>query len=109
MTAGIARLAIASTFLASTIFASTIFASVLPASAADYGVRRMRADVPHFNWNYKHMYGPAYQWPDGTMARPDAVIAEPGLQPIGLYLGHYPYCLYGAATYRAQGGRWPCG
>jgi len=76
-----------------------------PASAAELGVRAM----PRFAWNYNHMYGPAYTWPDGTPATPDRVILRPGYQPIGLYQGRYPHCLYGAATYRAQGGRYPCG
>lgn len=75
------------------------------ASAAELTVRVM----PRFDWNYNHMYGPATTWPDGTPATPDRVLVRPGYQPIGLYQGHYPYCLYGAATYRAQGGRYPCG
>ena len=64
--------------------------------------------APRFGWNYSHRYGPAYNWPDGSIATPDAVIVRPGLQPIGLYRGHFPYCMYETATYRAQGGRSPC-
>ncbi len=64
--------------------------------------------VPRFEWNYSHRYGPAYNWPDGRVATPDAVVVRPGLQPIGLYSGHFPFCMYGTATYRAQGGRSPC-
>lgn len=72
--------------------------------ASDLRVR----SVPRFDWNYSHRYGPAYNWPDGSIATPDAVIVRPGLQPIGLYRGHFPYCMYETATYRAQGGRSPC-
>jgi hypothetical protein len=84
-----------------------------PAAAAEltarpYAAREVRV-MPRFNWNYNHMYGPAYTWPDGTPSTPDRVLVRPGLQPIGLYQGRYPHCLYGAATYRAQGGRHPCG
>ncbi len=64
--------------------------------------------APRFDWNYSHRYGPAYNWPDGRVATPDAVIVRPGLQPIGLYRGHFPFCMYETATYRAQGGRSPC-
>lgn len=89
-----------------------------PASAAELAVRSytVRSHAvrevyikPRFDWNYSHMYGPADAWPDGTPATPDRVLLRPGLQPIGLYQGRYPHCLYGAATYRAQGGRYPCG
>ena len=67
-----------------------------------------RLGRPAFNWNYKHRYGPAYNWPDGSIATPERVLLRPGLEPIGLYDRPYPYCLYGAATYRAQGGRVAC-
>ncbi len=77
------------------------------ASGAELAVREYRS-APRFDWNYSHRYGPAYNWPDGSIATPDRVIMRPGLQPIGLYRGHFPFCRYETATYRAQGGRSPC-
>lgn len=95
----------------------TVSVTSIPASAVELAVRSDAVNpdardvrvVPRFNWNYNHMYGPATTWPDGTPATPDRVLIRPGLQPIGLYQRPYPHCLYGAATYRAQGGRYPCG
>jgi len=92
-------------------FASAPVAAVelaIRSDAVNPNARDVRV-VPRFNWNYNHMYGPAYAWPDGTPATPDRILMRPGLQPIGLYQGRHPYCMYGAATYRAQGGRHPCG
>lgn len=88
--------------------ASAAELAVRPHATRSYAVREV-VIKPRFDWNYNHMYGPAYTWPDGTPATPDRVILRPGYQPIGLYQGRYPHCLYGAATYRAQGGRYPCG
>ena len=86
------------------VIAITVLSSAQTALASDLRVR----SAPRFDWNYSHRYGPAYNWPDGSIARPDAVIVQPGLQPIGLYRGHFPFCMYETATYRAQGGRSPC-
>ena len=103
--------------LALTASVAILLQSGAPVSAAELAIRSDAVNpnardvrvVPRFNWNYNHMYGPAYSWPDGAPATPDRVLVRPGLQPIGLYRGHHPYCMYGTATYRAQGGRYPCG